>query len=38
MHAMNRRIPTVLVIVITVLGLICVVVKASLRNMLLIWS
>lgn len=38
MHTMNRRIPTVLAMVITVLGLICVVVKDSLRNMFLIWS
>lgn len=38
MHTMNRRIPTEPVTVIIVLGLICVIVKDSLRNVLLIWS
>lgn len=38
MHAMNRRLPSELVTVIIVLGLICIVEKASLRDVLLIWS
>lgn len=37
MQAANRRIHTVLEVVIVVLGLIFVTVKASLRNVLLIW-
>lgn len=37
-HAASRRILTGLEVVIVVLGLICVTVKASLRNVLLIWS
>lgn len=38
MHATNRRISAELVTVIMVFGLIRVTVKASLRNVLLIWS
>lgn len=38
MHAMNRRIHSELVTVIIVLGLICVVEKAYLRDVFLIWS
>lgn len=38
MHATNRRMPTELVMVTVVFGLICVTEKASLRNVLLVWS